>query len=201
MTDYDSEYFFITMPDDPKLPFLVPDKNTEGRRFRFEAQPPGSAPLVFNNGYKDENKRAGIVTATPDVLFSGASLLVRTAIRDKLMVLDIPNLSMHPSIYIDDKDRWNEDYWFLTFTAEFDCWDREKSDADDEPMKVGSSELVQVYSYRLNTDLLNKTPLPERLLFKMGGDLDGNICCHKSLRGMFSAGGASGARLQCFSDQ
>lgn len=202
MTDYDSEYFFILKPkQSPKIPFLVPDQNTSGRRFRFEAQPMGSAPLVFTNANKDENKTAGIVAETPDVLFSGMSVLVRTPIRDKLLLADIPYLSMHPSIYIDDSDKWHEDYWFLTFTQEFDCWDREKSEFDDEPMKAGNAELFQVYSYRMNADLLAKTPLEERLLFKMGGDVHGYICCHKSLRGTFSAGGKSGAHFESLSDQ
>ena len=161
----------------------------------------GSAPLVFTNANKDENTAAGIVAETPDVLFSGMSVLVRTPIRDKLLLADIPHLSMHPSIYIDDSDKWHEDYWFLTFTQEFDCWDREKSEFDDEPMKAPHAELFQVYSYRMNSDLLAKTPLEARLLFKMGGDVHGYICCHKSLRSTFSAGGKSGAHFESLSDQ
>jgi hypothetical protein len=200
--DYDSEYFFILKAKkSPKIPFLVPDKNTGGRRFRFEAQPMGSAPLVFHNADKEENKQAGIVADTPDVLFSGMSVLVRTPIRDKLLLADIPHLFMHPSIYIDDKDVWHEDFWFLTFTEDFDCWDREKSDFDDEPMQAGNSQLFQVYSYRLNAELLDQTPLEKRLLFKMGGDVHGYVCCHKSLRATFSAGGTSGAHLECLNDQ
>lgn len=202
MNDFDSEYFFIRKPKkSPKIPFLVPDENTVGRRFRFEAQPIGSAPLVFHNADKDENMRAGIVAETPDVLFSGSSVLVRTAIREKLLLLDVPHLSMHPAIYIDDKDKWHEDYWFLTFTEDFDCWDRENSEYDDEAIEVGGTELFQVYSYRLNSSILATTPLQDRLLFKMGGDVHGFICCHKSLRSTFGAGGKSGAHLECISDQ
>ena len=51
----------------------------------------GYAPLVFHNADKEENNPAGIVADTPDVLFSGMSILVRTAIRDKLLLADIPN--------------------------------------------------------------------------------------------------------------
>lgn len=202
MSDFDSEYFFIRKPKkSPKIPFLIPDESTVARRFRFEAQPIGSAPLVFHNADKDENMRTEIVAETPDVLFSGSSLLVRTPIRDKLLLLDVPNLFMHPAIYIDDKDNWHEDYWFLTFTEDFDCWDREDSEYDDEAIEVGGTELYQVYSYRMNSSLLAKTPLHERLLFKMGGDVHGFICCHQTLRLIFGAGGKSGARLERIIDQ
>ncbi len=203
MTDYDSEYFFIRKPRrEPKYPFLVPDKNTEGRRYRYEKQVPGSAPLVFTNGNKDDNKNAGVTSVTPDILFAGADMVVRGEIREKLLPLEIPNLSIHPAIYIDDKDQWHEDYWYLTFTEDFDCWDRDISEYDKEDSVDfdDGDELIQVYSYRLNGKLMDATPLKERTLFKMGGDLNGYPCCHKSVRALFS-GVNAGTMLVCLSDQ
>lgn len=202
MSHYDSEYFFIKKPKrQTKYPFLVPDKNTEGRRYSSERQLPGSPPLVFTNGNKEVNQQSGIVSVTPDVLFAGNDIVVRTAIREKLLALDLSNLSMHPTIYIDDNDNWHEDYFYLTFTAEFDCWDRDTSEYDDDDsIEVGGEELVEVYSYRLDGDVLDARPLNERLLFKMGGDLAGYPCCHSSIRFLFS-GTDAGTTLVCLSDQ
>lgn len=202
MTDYDSDYYFILKPKkSPRIPFLIADKDTSARRFRFEAQPMGSAPFVFSNANKEDDKRAGIVSETPDILFAGMSVLVRTHIREKLLNANIPHLHMHSSIYIDNMDRLHEDFWFLTFTQDFDCWDRDTSDFDDEALQVGGSELYQVYSYRLDAVLLDSTPLEGRLLFKMGGDVHGYICCHKTLSSIFCIGGKSGAELKCIVDQ
>lgn len=201
MTDYDSEYFFILKPDNDRLPSLVPDTNTEDRQFRFQAQPMGSAPLIFVNGWKEHDKQKRVAGLTPDILFPGADLIVRTPIREKLLAYDIPNLSIHPAVYIDDEDKWHEDFWYLTFTEMFDCWDRETSDYDQDepPIRLGGYELHQVYSYNLNKELLDRTPLQDRLLFKMGGTLDGYVVCHKSLCSIFRAG-AGGAELQSVAD-
>lgn len=77
MNKYDKDYFFILKKQDDRLPFLVPDKNTEDRSFSFEEQPLGSPPLTFHNSWKMENKRDKILSLTPDVLFSGSDLVVK----------------------------------------------------------------------------------------------------------------------------
>jgi hypothetical protein len=198
MTHFNDDYFFIRKPkNDDQLPFLEPDENTEDRRFRLEMQQPGSAPLVFRNSWKEENLRRGIRSLAPAVLFEGDDLVVSTAIRQSLLLADIPDLAMHPAIYIDDQGTWHEDYWFLTFTKWLDCWDRNAStyEQDDPPVRLGDFELYQVYEYSLDPDVLDKIPLQNRLLFKLGGSLDGFIVCHKSLAGLFRGNGSSGAEL------
>lgn len=196
--NYDNDYFFISKRDgDKTLPFLVPDRNTEGTNFEFEVLPFGSPPLVFHNGWKKEYKERNIVTTTPDILFSGSDLVVRSPIREKLLALELPNVHLQPTVYIDDRDEWHEDYWYLTFPERLDCWDRDSSDyeQDIEPIRLGGFELYQVYAYSLDGKLLDTVPTPERLLFKMGGTISANVLCHTSLLPIFSGGGKSGAQL------
>lgn len=203
MASYDQDYYFIRKPrKDPKVPFLVPDANTENRHFENKPEPVGSPPLVFLNGYKKENKKSGINARTTDIMFVGADFIVSTAMRDKLVVRDLPNVFMHPAIYIDDKDKWHEDYWFLTFPETFDCWDRKTSRYDKEaPIEVDDEKIYGVSSYRLDPVVMEKTPLEKRLLFKMGGDLSNYIVCHQSLLSIFRAGGDSGANILALSEQ
>lgn len=203
MANFDQEYFFIRKPrKDPKVPFLVPDASTENRHFESNQEPVSSPPLVFLNGYKKENKKSGIVAQTTDIMFVGADFIVCTAMRDKLLVRDLPTLFMHPAIYIDDKDKWHEEYWFLTFPKTFDCWDRTMSRYDKEaPIEVDDEKIYGVSSYRLDPAVIKKTPLERRLLFKMGGDLSNNIVCHQSLLHIFTAGGHSGANIISLAEQ
>jgi hypothetical protein len=51
----------------------------------------------------------------------------------------------------------------------------------------------------LNTQLLDRTPLRDRLLFKMGGTIDAFVVCHERLRALFS-GDDSGVWLQSVAD-
>lgn len=150
--------FFIRKPDDVRLPLLEPDSITEDRRFRFEQQPVGSPPLVFNNAWKDHNRSTKISGITPDILFSGADLVVRTAIRERLLHYSIPSLHMHPVVYIDNQGKWHEDFWYLAFSDRFDCWNRSTSEYDQEgpPVRLGGFDLHEVFSYKLDENLFDK---------------------------------------------
>lgn len=195
MKNYNDEYYFVLKDiANVKLPELMPDVDTAGRRFRYQQQPPASPPLRFSNGFRDDFKKARIQDQVADVLFDGSNFMVTRPIRDALLRWDIAHLVMHSAIYIDDVDHWHEDYWYLGFTTPLDCWDREHSDFEDDPMVIGQSVRYAVYSYVLNHDVLEKTPLSERLLFEMGGTTDGRIVCHQSLVHLFN-GPASGTRV------
>lgn len=202
MNDYDQQYYFIRSDDNDSLPDLTPDLNTEDRRFRYEQQPLGSPPLVFFNGAKDyqQKKRIPGIKVLPDILFDGSNLVIRSHIREALLNVDIAHLHMHPTIYIHDDGNWHEDYWYMTFTEQFDCWDRNNSNFEEEPLELGSMELFSVYTYSLNKELLDEIPLEKRLLFKMGGTQDGYITCHQSLLKLFSGGEKSGAKLTRVAD-
>lgn len=203
MSKYDHEYFFITNPMDRQdLPSLTPDKNTENREFRFERQPVGSAPLVFLNGASDYQKKIGVraVKSPPRILFDGSNIVVDDSIRSSLVGLEIPNMLLHPAIYIHDDGKWHEEYWYMTFTDTFNCWDMDRSTYYPEPMTLGGKESYGVYTYSLNTALLDRTPLESRLLFEMGGTTDGKVVCHQSIAGLFAGGRNAGADLVSVAD-
>jgi hypothetical protein len=201
MSKYDDEYFFIRSDDDnERLPALTPDTNTNERRYAQQRPAPGSAPLIFTNGWKEEFAARRVKDEVADILFEGVNFIVRDHIRERLLALEIPHLYMHPAVYIDDLGNWHEDFWFVGITKEFDCWDRATSAYAKKQMTIGSETLYSMYTYSLNSDLLDQTPLPERLLFQMGGTLDGRITCHVSLAALFRGNGKNGARLQAIRD-
>ena len=197
MSKYDQDYFFIVKDSsDDRLPELVATEVTENRQYQFQRQPVGSAPLVFTNGWREENLANKVKETVADILFDGADLMVRSPIRERLLAHDIPDLAIHPAIYIDDRGVWHEDYWYLTFTAEFDCWDRNTSNYNPKPLVVAGEKNYNVRSFSLDVELLDRTPLEQRLLFKMGGTIDGYVACHKSLAPIFRGGGKNGAVLK-----
>lgn len=198
----DDQYFLVMPVEDDRLPDLTPDLNTEDRRFSYRAQPIGSAPLVFYNGGKDYARKLGIpsLTAPPGVLFSGSNPVVKTEIRDALLPLEVPHLHMHPTVYIHDDGTWHEDYWYMTFTKRFDCWDRKRSDYEPDPIEMGGMKLHSIYRFKLDDDLLEQTPLQERLLFQMGGSQDAFVVCHESIAGVFRRAVATGVMLMPIAD-
>ncbi|MDR2209193.1 MAG: hypothetical protein LBE22_09520 [Azoarcus sp.] len=186
MGRFDKEYFFVKHPGDEYYPELTPDEDTGAKPYRREALPFGQKPLIFRNGALEFALERGVlpVDPPPDVLFDGDDLVVRERIAKKLDEFEIPNLAIQPAIYIDHKKKWHEDYWFLTFTKEFDCWDREKSKYNPKP-SANNPIRHNVYVFVLNEDLIQKKPLHERLLFKMGGATLSPVLAHKSIVGLF----------------
>lgn len=193
MNKYDREYFFVLRPmGDERLPAMTADEDTARRRFGFTRIPVGSKPLVFHNGALDFQRDRGIkpTDPPPDILFCGSDVLIKDAPREALWPLDIPNLAIQPAIYIDHNNKWHENYWYLTFLELFDCWDREHSVFDPDPLTLGDESRFDVYQYSLDDALLDKIPLEQRRLFKMGGTLDGMVVVHVSLAKHFKGSGA-----------
>jgi hypothetical protein len=209
MEGFDSEYFIVIKPrqdfeDRNLLPRLTPDDDTAALPFRYKAIPFGSKPLVFVNGFKErwaeQNREA--IRVLPPILFNGSNPVVHTPIRDKLLHLNIPNLEIQPAIYIDDWDKWHENYWYLTFTERLDCWSRKRSDYEkNHGVEVEPGEIWRsVHEFRLDNDKLRKIPLEERLLFQMGGTTDAFIFAHTSLAHLFDRNGKSGAQVLALQD-
>ncbi|MBB3222025.1 hypothetical protein [Pseudoduganella umbonata] len=197
MDNFDQDYFFLKKDENnSRLPFLVPDVNTSERRFGKIMPLMGSAPLIFENGWKNEFLSSHIKDDIADVLFDASSCIVRDPIRERLLKLELPNVYFHPAIYVDDQGGWHEDFWYLGLRGFFDCWSRTESTYDDEVIEVGDQKLFSIYTYSLDSEIIKNTPLQARLLFRMGGTLDGLVTCHKSIATIFRGNGRSGATLQ-----
>ena len=180
MNDLNTEYYFLLQPSDSRHPRLSPDEDTANRSYLNKQVPLGSKPLIFHDGFLELKRQQKVkpLDTPPEVLFKTVYPIVKDNIREALLKLDIAHLVINPAIYIDHKDEWHENLWLLGFTQEFDCWDREKSVVlggdpyEEDPM---------VLRYSLNNALLAKTPLRERLFFKMGGTDDGFMVAHVSV--------------------
>ena len=52
----------------------------------------------------------------------------------------------------------------------------------------------------MNENILDEIPLEKRLLFKMGGTLDGYIACHQKLSRLFASEGDKGVDVVKIAD-
>lgn len=194
MNQFENEYFFLVQPrDDNKdldvLPFLTPDDTTAKLPYQYAVLPLGSKPLVFMNGEKEANLKYGVsvIKTPPPVLFAGNHPLVNGQIREKLLRLELPNVALQPAIFVDDWDKWHEDYWYLTFLERLDCWSRTDSvyEQSDPPLELGGYEFYQVYQFSLDDQVLGKVDKERRMLFQMGGTQEGFVVAHQSVAALF----------------
>jgi hypothetical protein len=204
----DKEYFFILPPYGEKAertPNLSPDADTATKPYYAELLPIGGKPLIFYNGFADLQKERGTLRNSPPgpLLFATLDLVVREEIANKLWDLEpsIPNLAIQPAIYIDHKDKWYENYWFLTFMTSLDCWDRKNSDYNSDAFGLPGMYKYLIHSYSLNEKMLEEMPLSERRLFKMGAALRDFIVVHKSLADLFRVGDAVLVSVEGYPDE
>lgn len=200
MTNYAAQYYILRRDDNDALPYLEPDDDSAGRSLGEEPQPPGSPALTFSNALKQRNRVNGIQEVITPVLFHGHDLLVKSSVREALLELDLAHVHWHRAVYIDDLDRWHEDYWHITFSRNFDCWDRDRSDVSENFVESDGERRHDVYEYVLDEDLLDKTPLKERLLFQMGGTIEGFVFCHESIVDIFRRETPPGAQILLSTD-
>lgn len=189
MSDFNSQYFFLRRSKDETLPRVATD--IDAGPYLLEPYTPGDKPLMFKNTALEFQLEHGIrpTETPPDFLFEGCDVLVKTTTRNELLAYEIPDLSIYPAVYVDHNDVWHEDYWFLTFLNEFDCWDRERSVYNPEPLSI--LNVYNVRCFHLNEKLLRETPIENRQLFKMGGALDEMIVVHSSMADLFKGTGAT----------
>lgn len=200
MKKYEQQYYFLRKAkENESLPSLCPDDNTSDKNYDFEEFPAAASPFFFLNAGREYGEKRNIPSAQriPSILFDGTNLLVSSSMREALLELDIPHLHMHPSVYIHDDGKWQEDYWYMTFVERFDCWSRGESEYDneDEPIRLGGFDLFEVYKFHFDEKLLNSIPLSQRLLFKMGGAVNAFVVCHESILNIFKSENGDGIRF------
>lgn len=194
------EYLFLRRPsNDEKIPSLKADDDTSMRDYADEFEEL-AAPLIFENSWKEDLLKKKVRESIGPILFDGNDVLVNGKIRNALLQKDFPYLQMKPAVYIDIRDKWHEDYWFLTFAKHFDCWDRKSSTFTEPPIRLGGEEIYGVHQFSLNEAVVRDTPLAERLLFKMGGSLDAFVTVHRSLISILQSSGNTGFELQKLTD-
>ena len=196
MNQFNRQYFFVDQPrDDDKdtdvLPFLTPDESTAKLPFQYQPSPIGTKPLMFFNGEKEANIKDGVsvVKTPPPVLFAGNHPVVNGRLKDKLQALELPNIVLQPAVFVDEWDKWHEDYWYVTFLERLDCWDRQASDFErsEPPIQLGGFNLYQVYRFSLDDAVLSKIAPERRMLFQMGGSQEGMVVAHQSIAPIFTS--------------
>jgi hypothetical protein len=169
MSKYDSEYYIAFRPKGDKRVVLKPDSQTASRKYHYKKIDTNSGPLIFLNGFRDEDKNR---FSPSDLMVDSSGILMIDALRSFVSSLPIYGMQIHPAIYIDDHDTYHEDYWYLGFHKESDFLDPSHSviksfdypiDDDDE------DDYLEVKKYSLDGEKLDAAPENTRLIFKMGG--------------------------------
>lgn len=203
MTDFDKEYYFLRHGNDQGTPSPSPFHETDEREYWKTPMAPDSPPLAFYNSGKRYNRKRGIkpMPVPPEVMFERDNLIVRGHLRDALLERKVAGIFTHPAWYVHDDKTLHDDYHYIGFHRRFDCWDRDLSEHSGQDEDADPTDLEpNVWTFRLDAQLLARTPLNERLLFVMGGCFLPQVVCHESLLPLFLNDGSSGVSASRIDD-
>ncbi|QUI72316.1 hypothetical protein [Pseudoalteromonas sp. M8] len=204
INNYDKEYYIILKKFDGDTLYPKPLKKTAKRRFRFEQLTWGQEPLFFENAHRDKDLKANRSRLVPDVFLSATIPVVNSKIREKLKFFAFEGMQLYPAVYIDDEGNYHENFWCMNFWEELDCLDRNRSKFSKltlEKLKLDpDADDLTTYKYSLDSDVLDKIPEEERLIFKMGPDDMGYVFVHQKIADIFFEEKATGVNLVKVSD-
>ncbi|MDX1695055.1 MAG: hypothetical protein R3208_14915 [Ketobacteraceae bacterium] len=192
MSRYDDEYYIVETEYTPTQVFLSPTTETSERSYHYKRLTSGK-PVFFVNGFKERDARTGDKRVVSDVMFDGASFVVRDSIKPFLDQFDIESMQLHPAVVIDDHDVWHDNYWYLNFYGELDCWDRNSSEYEYLDDDDDTDAMIDKYS--LNPEVLDAIPEEKRLLFKMDGAATAYVFAHKRVVKYFLENAYTGIRF------
>ncbi len=198
MNKYNNQYYIAQTCFTPTQIHIVADRKTENRDYTFTQLNFGETPLFFKNGFEEKDRRTGGKRVLTDVLMDGASMMVVDAIRDELKKYNIDYMQLYPAVYIDDNQIWHENYWYLNFYRNIDCWDRKYSiyeKFDDDDFDDDDDDNAIVDKYYLDVSILDAIPEEKRLLFRMGGASNAYIFVHQRIADFLIKNKHTGIRL------
>jgi len=194
MNNYNHQYYLCDKPSHETLLELTPTKATGDRPYSYEKLILGQKPLFFKNAFSNDDKTNNKERLLTDVLFDGSSCFVSSSIRKKLERYNTNNFQYYPTVFIDDKDNWHENYWLINLYDEIDCLDRKLSKHIDFGDEFEDDELA-IITYVLNNDVLDTIEESNRLIFKIAGTTTEQIFIHQKLVDVFLESNATGV---CF---
>lgn len=186
-------YYIIMEVDCPEHPTLTPDDKTAERSITYKKLE-FTSPLVFLNGFRKENLRNRTREKIADVLFGGAEVLIKSHIKEAIEPFGFANLQFYPAIYIDNDDHRHDDYWFVNIFKKLECLDTENSEFEPPEDMNDPYDHYDVRRYVLSEEALSRTPVDERLLFKISRTTIGYTLMNQRIVDVFCNLNATGIR-------
>ncbi|ODB37472.1 hypothetical protein BB427_13360 [Pseudoalteromonas sp. BMB] len=201
--DYNNEYYLILKKYGKDTLYPRALQKSADRDYEFEQLVWGKEPLFFENAYRDKDNANGVIRPIPSVLLDATIPIVSSKIRERLKLFNFVGMQLYPAVYIDDGDNYHEDFWCMNFWQELDCWDRAKSKIEkftaEEMLEPDYLKGCDIYKYHLDSEVLDKIPEEERLIFKQAGGLK-YVFVHQKIADIFFEEKATGVNLVKVSD-
>ena len=164
MSNYEELYYLVDERYDEDTLYLTALQRTENRDYDFEEMSFGSEPLFFENAYKDKDVAIGKTRPLMSAHMNMTYLIVNNEIKRHIDDDSIYQGKLYPSVIIDDKDHYHDEFWFFNIYGSLNALDCENSEIQDyDP----DDRRHDVAKYKLNEETLDKIPEEQRLVFMM----------------------------------
>ena len=164
MSNYEELYYLVDERYDEDTLYLTALQRTENRDYDFEEMSFGSEPLFFENAYKDKDVVIGKTRPLMSAHMNMTYLIVNNEIKRHIDDDSIYQGKLYPSVIIDDKGHYHDEFWFFNIYGSLNALDCENSEIQDYNPDARRHSVAK---YKLKEELLDKIPEDQRLIFMM----------------------------------
>lgn len=182
MKNYDDVYYLVFEIETEETLYLEAFQKSEDRDPGHVFLTLGQEPLFFSNSYKDEDLAAGVSKPLLKSHMNINDLIVEDSIREKLKSYDMAGVQMYPSVIVDDKGVFHENYWYINIYGRLNALDFDKC----RIRRYSPSDTHhKVKEYALSSQALDEIPESQRLIFKPEKTDTGYVFVHEKIVKIF----------------
>ena len=197
MNKYDEQYYIVTLAYNKETLCLKPLKKTFNRKFSYKKMMLGQEPLFFENAYKEDDKKDGVVHTIKNLHMNANFIMVDNKIKNKLEDFEINNFQLYPTVIIADNDKFHEDFWFFNIYNRFSALDLDKSEISNFDPDDRKHDVIKG---SLSDEILDAIPEENRLIFRDYKWRGGYTIVHQRIVDIFNEQGVTTAKFTKLSE-
>jgi len=194
MTNYNEQYYILFGDTSNGASHLRPLQKTADRSFTYKQLNLSGGPAFFENAFSEEDTKAGIKHPILDVMDAAGWFLFSNRLYQQMATLEIKGMQLFPAVFINDDKKYYEDYFLTNFYEKLDCLDVDKS-----IIRSKSESRDNIYynakKIYLSTEVLDKIPEEQRLIFKIDKIRPAYIIVHQKIKDIIEQENATGAKF------
>ncbi|MGF1743058.1 hypothetical protein L4C34_18730 [Vibrio profundum] len=181
MSNYNEKYYIVFEKHSDDTLYLVTHDRSDYRNYEYTKLVYGE-PMFFENSYKDKDLIRGVSRPIKKAHLDVTYPIVSDEIKRSLGEVENRTFQFYPSIIVDDKGGYHDDYWVFNVFNQLDALDLDKCRIDDFDPDESCHDIEK---YFLSSEKLSLIPESERLVFMPDYSDVGHVMVHESLVKVF----------------
>ncbi|MGF1743060.1 hypothetical protein L4C34_18740 [Vibrio profundum] len=177
MNQYNDQYYIVFEKYSDDTLYLVTHDRSDYRNYEY-TKLVYEEPMFFENGYKDKDLIRGVSRPIKNAHLDVTYPIISDEIKRSLGEVENRTFQFYPSIIVDDKGDYHDDYWLFNIFEQLDVLDIDKCHIRNYR---SDRDVQKIQKYYLSNEKVSLIPLEGRLVFMPEYSDVGHVMIHESL--------------------